>query len=116
MDFSRLPEERKAYIVKRYFLIGCACAPLVWAFNVFFFFDYAFRSGTSSQHQKVVRKCGFILFLSLLLSNGLCAVLLSLSSFSNPIFWIDCATFCWRLRIKNVSKLVKKETPKCRTQ
>uniref|UniRef100_A0A0N5AD24 Gamma-secretase subunit PEN-2 n=1 Tax=Syphacia muris TaxID=451379 RepID=A0A0N5AD24_9BILA len=56
MDFSRLSAEKKAFLVKRYFFIGCACAPLVWVVNAIFFFNDAFKKEGSGPQQKTLQK------------------------------------------------------------
>uniref|UniRef100_U5EVA9 Gamma-secretase subunit PEN-2 n=1 Tax=Corethrella appendiculata TaxID=1370023 RepID=U5EVA9_9DIPT len=55
MDLGRVPNDRKLYLCKWYFLAGFICLPFVWAINAVWFFNEAFRKPEYEEQKQIKR-------------------------------------------------------------
>ncbi|PAV76524.1 hypothetical protein WR25_13650 isoform B [Diploscapter pachys] len=56
MDISKLTDQEKLAVCRKFFRIGFFFLPLVWAVNFFWFFSDAFCSKTNTVTRKQIRK------------------------------------------------------------
>jgi len=55
MDLSKVKDERKRELCKRYFFYGIACLPFLWAVNAVWFYKEAFTRSAFPE-QKDIKK------------------------------------------------------------
>ncbi|XP_067634009.1 gamma-secretase subunit pen-2 [Eurosta solidaginis] len=53
MDISKATNANKLNLCQTYFRVGLACLPFVWAINVVWFFDEAFRVPSYPEQEKI---------------------------------------------------------------
>ncbi|CAH0712792.1 unnamed protein product, partial [Brenthis ino] len=55
MDINKLPNDKKLYLCRWYFKVGCVLLPFVWAVNAVWFFKEAFIKPPYDEQKQIKR-------------------------------------------------------------